>query len=140
MHTFLSSLTAAMLLLHAFVGCCRHAAHDASCRETSNSASCAARAADCCRHGHQDADHEDQTPTTPCKCRLDCKSLCNYLPTEKVTLDSSQLVLAFDCALCEAAWTDAWLAATQSNGSPVCDIGTLAPPLRLHLLYQILLI
>jgi hypothetical protein len=138
MHTFLSSLTAAMLLIHAFVGCCRHAAHEAVCCDTP--ATCLMHVTGGCGHDHEGADRANELPSTPCKCRLHCRSVCNYLPTERVSLNSSQLVLAFDCALNEAAWTDAWVAATQSAGSPVYDSGTLSTAPKLHLLYQILLI
>lgn len=136
MHTILSSLMAAMLLIHAFVGCCRHAAHEAGCRDTS--AACAMHATGGC--GHEGANHGDELPSAPCNCRLDCKSVCIYLPPEMVVLDPSELVRAFDVTFVGADWTDASLVQTQSSWSRARDPGTLAPAPRLHLLYQILLI
>ena len=139
MHAFLSSLTAATLVIHALLGCCRHAEHELACCDTSTA--CATHAPNECSHDdHCGAGNCDQSPTAPCRCRLECKSLCNYLPPEKMVLDARQLVPSVDFALVDAGWTSASIAAFQPFKGRLGEPGMLSSAPRLHLLHQILLI
>src|ERR1700741_2834957 len=102
MRGFVSNLTAAMLIVHALVGCCRHHHHLAACGEevevcdTFSVDSC-----QCCHHDHaakgQDGeDHRDDGPAKPCGCKVECRSLCISLPPERNQVNAGQMLPSFD--------------------------------------------
>src|SRR5262249_19789647 len=82
MHAFLSSLTAALLLIHAAFGCCWHHAH--RCVIHGNAVA-AAEPQGCCEH-HR---HEGSTPV-PCGCKLECSGQCVYLLPQKFRVENLQ--------------------------------------------------
>ena len=124
-------MTAAVLLAHSLVGCCWHHAHA--------SAGGVARACahDEHEHGHDDgapqdeSDHEHQS--TICQ-----EGNCVFVRGDgPVPIDQSS-ILAIDCFVVQAsAITQAELRIVRAEYSASQD---LAPPSRLHLLHQILLI
>jgi len=126
MSRILASLTAGLVLLHALLGI----------------GSCQFLCADCALSMHESECSDAACPGDhsgdPCQCSLDCPSKCVYLPTQKVKSDG---VASSSAALLTAP--SAVQLANPSGGSlhgmPVgwTDAG---PPLRLHLLHQILLI
>ena len=137
MHPIFSSLFAAALLGHALLGCCWH--HAYRCVRCETTAAEVSPAMACCRHHADEHQRTDQVPAGPCKCHFECCGPCTYLPTpkaptEKHGSDSPIGIVPPSSAL--TAHLDAASAVGQFAGSP----GHAEPPLRLHLLHQILLI
>lgn len=136
MHIVLSSLMAALLGIHAFFGCCWHHGH--RCAECTPSATQVAQPAKCCHH-HQGTDEKQHGKQTPCKCFLECHGVCIYVPSQKVQLDSPELIVPLDFVAVLTAFSDMQQASTapwEISRGPTA----VSPPLRLHLLHQILLI
>ena len=137
MHAVLSSLVASSLLMHAVLGCCWHHGHASSCCDQSQSAQVAQN---CCHH-HDDVgcddDHDEPAPT-PCKGGPHCHGVCNYLPVQKTQLDPVQLAAPLDFAVAVLHSSDAHFVAAHGF-EHLYELDT-GPPLRLHLLHQILLI
>lgn len=65
--------------------------------------------------------------------------MCTYLPSEKTVLNSSELVVPADMVAVPAAFSDVQLTAASLSGVSRGPT-SVRPPLRLHLLHQILLI
>ena len=76
--------------------------------------------------------------TLPCDGHSQCQGVCTYLPVQKTQLDKSQLDVPMDFAAIVPATCDAQIAAEFCVAHSL-DV-PLEPPLRLHLLHQILLI
>jgi hypothetical protein len=91
----------------------------------------------CCDHDH-DAATDGHGPHAPCKGHPNCHGLCNYLPVQKSSFGKCLDHVVIDFAV------DAH-AASGSQGSALsyapgtCEFCP-APPIRLHLYHQILLI
>ena len=149
MHAVLSILMAAALIVHAVLGCCWHHAHD--CVRCDNPIAhvpgLTAKTSDqvaCCKHHHgagpeASEGQQEQPSQEPCKCRFECRGVCAYLPPQKTQIDSPELVVAFDYAI----------VAPMRAGVPIApalswelagNLANVEPPLRLHLLHQMLLI
>jgi hypothetical protein len=142
MQALMTHLLAGLLLLHAAFGCCWHRVH--ACAD----APTAELGQHSCRHDHQcqnhvclhsDAGQSLTHSTLPCKCELGCQGVCTYLPTPKAALES----LPSESPL--------YAVSPGSNGCALALVGAAlrqlattavatAPPLRLHLLNQLLLI
>ncbi len=138
MRTFVSNLTAAMLLVHALVGCCRHPEHShTSCENTEFSDSLAT---DCCRHDHEPSSHKDEQPFSPCDCQFKCKALCIFLPPEKTLVDARQTVLCIDVVAIASCAANGYAPSAHRYWSAESVLHGLEPPLRLHLLHQIILV
>ena len=138
MRRYVSSLTTAMLLVHALVGCCRHHDHHRiMCDRTEFSDSLVGG---CCHQDDATPRHDDERPFAPCDCRLTCKALCVSLPPEKTLIDAGQSVPSIDVmtAASIAATVHAPTALSYCDGRRVCRAPE--PPLRLHLLHQIILV
>jgi len=133
-----ASLVASSLLIHAVLGCCWHAGRERATSEFNVACSHHAHG-DCCDHhaDHDgDADHGDSHG--PCDGKSHCHGLCTYLPVQKAQVDTQQLDLPMDFAAILPATCDAQLAGSSKFlllREPAAE-----PPLRLHLLHQILLI
>jgi hypothetical protein len=130
MQAVLCKTMAALLFVHAAFGCCWQRAN------VWNQCASAPQRHACCKHeGGQS--HQDQQPTKPCK--QECQGVCTYLRAEKVQIDASQVVAPFEfvafsptLAGSRLSTVKFWEVAGSPSGSE--------PPLRLHLLHQILLI
>jgi hypothetical protein len=141
MRMIVSIVTAAMLLVHALVGCCcgHHESYAGICESTTQfeSLSCG-----CCHHDHVSChdEHEHGRAPAPCKCKLECKATCIFLPPEKSHLDDGQT------NHCSDVVADARPAVTiqATTGCSSWGVMRLArawePPLRLHLLHQSILV
>jgi len=124
-----------LLLIQAFTGWCWHCPHDQA--RKNGCGSHALTATDSCDHDcHHDAD--DQCSDGPCKCQLECQGFCTYLPTDKAHVDSPLLVVPFEFAALQLSSSSAQLVGLywERSRDPVLH----EPPLRLHLLHQIMLI
>lgn len=135
MRAVFSSLMAAALLIHAVMGCCWHNAHDRMCFNGAIGA--LAANCDCCHHDREGA--SPQSPShNPSHDKSNCQGLCTYLPPQQTQVDTLESHVPVDFAAIVPATCDAQVAAV------FCTVRThetaAEPPLRLHLLHQILLI
>jgi len=130
MRAIFSSLVAASLLIHAAFGCCHHQAHRIAAAEDHVACSHGDHHDDCCEHHGQPSDE-------PCEGQH-CHGVCNYLPVQKSQLDDLKVELPLDFVAMLPAACEVRVVALH-NG--VCAVDSNAgPPVRLHLLHQILLI
>src|SRR5262245_40535131 len=129
MQAFLSSLTAALLFIHAIFGCCWHHAH--ACEHSS----VVAQTAKCCHHGHHNSDSKPHD--LPCKCKVECELTCTYVVPQKVKVEAP-LGITSDILAVLPSLSGHQLEATASwrAGWPPPDLVT---SLRTHLLHQVLL-
>jgi hypothetical protein len=133
MHAILASLMAAVVSIQALLGCCWH--HARLCAQCEPAVKTVQPKACCHRHQAKATDEPGQPK--PCNCRIECEGLCTYLPPQKTHIDVAPLPVAFDCvailpARAESHPAPAW----EPSGGPA----PAGPPLRLHLMHQILLI
>lgn len=140
MRTLVSNLTAALLLVHALVGCCRHHEHDHTA--SGHIEAVESLAATCCHDGDSFCVHDEEPAPapSPCNCKLECMALCIYLPPEKYVVDAGDLLLSFDILPIGDACTGIEAAAASRCGDCKTTYWAWEPPLRLHLLHQIILI
>lgn len=129
------------LLIHALLGCCCHHAHDAagSCEPPV----ALAVESGCCQHDHGDCgNHRDkqhgQPSHDPCKGHSTCHGICTFLPVQKSQLSSLHLLAPIDFAAIGPAVCETQVGAL--NRIERVHDHAAKPPLRLHLLHQILLI
>jgi hypothetical protein len=135
MQALSNSLMAGLLLIQALTGLCCYHARAAACCETSAVAK--SDVPDCCQRKKQKTPPQ-KAPSVPCP-RCECMGFCTYVQSDKVELDFPQLVLPFDLLIPAQISADSqfnspsfWIAATHPPAA--------GPPLRLHLLHQIILI
>ena len=141
MRAIVCNLMSALLLVHALIGCCRHREHNAAQHERIEAAQASATA--CCHHGHGCCGDETKQAPAPCHCKLECRSLCIYLPTEKCVVDAGDLRLSIDFALNhhgEFASAAIESMAASSFWEYARAYDDTEPPVRLHLLHQIILV
>lgn len=163
--TLVTYLVAAALTLHMLLGCCWHHAHESASvcctRESHNGASCDAHDeiaeleadhdhhdGDCPHDGddlaraedatHQDSDHEDGHHNKPGSQHESCGEKCSFVSASRVNveLDASVVALGAFASVAEVAPANEFvvrrLEAWGASDAP--------PPIRLHLLHQLLLI
>ena len=136
MRAFSSILMASLLLIQAVSGWCWHPARD--CTGLGLSAAPVAWTVRCCNCDREGA-KEEEPSQAPCRCRLECSGICTYVPPVKTQIDAPQLVVDFDHLAISPALADSQ--AVSTNWTQVAyGASELAPPLRLHLLHQTLLI
>ncbi len=142
MRAILCNLLATMLLVHALAGCCR-CHRDAVAQNDATPVEQVATKC-CCEHCDDTATHHTtQHGSSPCDCKIECKGLCIYVPTPKCVVDASQMVRAFDSV--PATGAEQISSLLQLAVASRCNLemrGDVAqwPPMRLHLLHQIILI
>ena len=136
MRTLVSNLTAALLVIHAMIGCCHHHWHqDDESAATSTGVAC------CCCCDHHDHSHgTSEAPNQPCNGERECHGVCTYIATPRTSLAAATLGVDLDFAAVIPVHGGSPFAAATTlwNQLQVCDDSP--PPLRLHLLHQILLI
>ena len=134
MRTILPFLMAALLLIQAVSGSCWQPARACVGLQTAADLACTHK---CCDSGCEDSG-EDKPSQDPCKCRLECSGICTFLAPEKPQIDSAQLSVAFDYPAAHSALADRQ--ADYGFGTAVAlGAAEFQPPLRLHLLHQVLL-
>lgn len=132
MQAILTNVMASVLFVHAALGCCWHCA--SCCTGCENSVS-AASGSTCCGHHQQ----TPKQPQTPCKCPLECHRVCIYVPTHRAPVEGPQLTASFDIVVNTCTLWRSQLAVSPSwerTREPLAA----EPPVRLHLLHQLLLI
>jgi len=136
MQWFLTNLTIVALAIHAFFGCPCH--EPQSCVPLDDPAAAVAHSTHCCEH-HQDAPPAEQAPAEPCKCKLTCHGVCISLPPPRPSLETAEDGFSVGLAAVDQA-ASSLLAGTATclERAHVPDAGV--PPLRLHLMHQVLLI
>jgi hypothetical protein len=133
MRSFFSSLVAVSLLMHAALGCCWHQSHDESCGDEHAIVQCGHDGA----HHNDDCDEHGQRNHEPCSGQH-CHGVCNYLPIQKTQLDDLKLQLPLDFAINAPIACDIQVVVVQTSAGN-CE-SVAGPPVRIHLLHQILLI
>jgi hypothetical protein len=125
MRAVFSSLVAASLLIHAAIGCCWHHPHndDDTCCDDSQTGS---------HHDSEQGGHSHG----PCKDH--CQGTCHYLPVQKSQVDKITVHSLLDFAAIVPATCEVPFA-SQLRASRTHE-SAAEPPVRLHLLHQILLI
>jgi hypothetical protein len=136
MHALTSNLTAAMLVIHAMIGCCHHHWHQA---DESAVAPAIAVACQCCHHCDSFGDAE-QVPDEPCSGEVECQGVCTYLPAQKTAIDASPMACSFDLAVVPQSVNLCHLATTASTWDSSAGPRSSPQPPTLHLLHQLLLI
>lgn len=131
MQAFVANLTAAVLFIHSVFGCCWHHSH-ACDRITAVAMS---QSTKCCHHRHDESDSKQQEK--PGKCEVDCEGTCTYVVPEKVTIEAPQWV-AIDLLAVLPSLSERQIEAATSWEALLAQ-SDLAPPLRIHLLHQVLL-
>jgi|SRR3989304_6324602 len=138
MQTAVTNLLASMLLIQALTGwCCQYRC--AAGLGHNPAAEASPKSACCDRCGRESRSAQDSTESaTPCRCP-ECLGFCTYLPPDKTPLDDSPLeprsealAVAPELAHNHVACGFGWPLAAESVPPE--------PPLRLHLMHQILLI
>jgi hypothetical protein len=127
MQAFVATLTAALLFIHTALGCCWHHAH--------GSAPAASPQAHCCHH-HQHSDKSDPSHP-PGKCNVECQGTCIYIVPQKVTIEGPQWV-TMDVLAVLPSLADRHVE-VASSWEAVSFLSDRVPPLRTHLLHQVLL-
>ena len=139
MQAVFSPLIAAVLLIHAVLGCCwLHACPAIDTQPTHHVA-----AHTCCHHEHS-SQHEHEVPGQPCDCRWECHATCVYV-AEKASVDAQQPVVDFLglvplLAIFQSADLDLAGDSARPSSSPVDSHLCAQPHVRLHILNQLWLI
>lgn len=134
MRAVFSSLVAASLLIHAAIGCCWHHAHDAEC----GNEACAEQTASTDGGQHDDCDSSSGHGDHHAPCKGHCEGTCHYLSVQKTQVEVIAPHLPLDFAAVIPATCDVHVAALVHAERSYESVAE--PPLRLHLLHQILLI
>jgi hypothetical protein len=134
MRAIVSNLTAAMLLVHALVGCCRHL--ERNCVRHESATEGVSVMAACCDHCRG----QNESSPRPEKCGCECQGVCTYLPPQKTLIDAPHSIISFDFLPIDPPLADNCLASANAllEQSSSCSCPGL--PLRLHLLHQIILV
>jgi hypothetical protein len=135
MRTLVSNLTAVLLVIHAMIGCCHHHWHHDDESATPKRVACCC----CCDH-HDPAHGTSEAPSQPCNGERECHGVCTYIATPRTSLDAATLGVDLDFAAVIPAHGGSPLSAASSLWSQLQGCDDAPPPLRLHLLHQILLI
>ena len=127
MQAFVSSLTAALLFIHTVFGCCWHHAHDCTAAVAGPEA--------CCCHDHDDGDSKQHEQ--PCQDGADCEGACAYVLSQKVKVEAPKWITIEYLAVLPTLADGQLEAATSWR--VLSSLPNVGPPLRLHLLHQVLL-
>lgn len=133
MRSYLTNLMAIWLVMQAMTGwCCRR-----PCLEEAHQVELVAQKTACRCHECGDTTSHPQ-PAKPCSCN-ECHGFCTYVPPEKFPAETLQVSPGFDVlAVSPATITAQTLSADWFVTH--CQYSPTPPPLKLHLLHQILVI
>ena len=124
---------AVWLVMQVMTGwCCRR-----PCLEESHQAEAHVQKVACCCHDC-DETTSPSLPTQPCHCN-ECHGFCTYLPPDRFSADELQLVGAFELIAASSAGLTAQIDSADWFVTH-CQYSPTPPPLKLHLLHQILVI
>jgi hypothetical protein len=138
MRAIVSNMTAAMLLIHAMAGCCRHhGCHVASC-DVAVEKVC--RTDDCCHRKHSPCDQPTERPLRPENCTFDCHGVCTYVPPQKTLVEKPHSTIALDFLPADPALADSSLVIAGSLRESTDGCPAPGLPLHLHLMHQVLLV
>jgi hypothetical protein len=127
MQAFVAHLTAALLFIHTVFGCCWHHAQCSTPAVTESE--------HCCHHHQHSSD--SRQPEKPCKCNIECEGTCAYVVPHKVKVEAPHWIgMDLPAVLPSLANHELEAASFCQFLSPLPD---WAPPLRTHLLHQVLL-
>lgn len=130
MHAFTSTLTAIALFIHAWLGCCWHHAHE-QCAATQD------EVASCCGHEHASC-HDEGDESVPTEQPVCDEGACTFVRGETaIHLDLDSTTLA-DLQI--ASTDDAVSSGDRRMGAELRTPHDRPPPLRTHLLFQVLVI
>lgn len=147
MRAVISITVAVVVALHTVLGCCWHHAHEAAAgvieREAASAEPVAKRS---CGHGHADeaksvahdsAEHDASEHDSHGSCPEPCDAKCDALALTRVQHDGVAALSVF-------AWVATVAQPVRSTAVLDAKAGRLdeqaPPPIRLHLLHQLLLI
>ncbi len=129
MRTLFSSLVATSLLIHAAIGCCWHHTHVEICCDDSQ----LEQPVDADGHHHGEQGDHSHGP-----CKDHCHGTCHYLPVQKAQVDPLIPHTPLDFAAVVPATCDVHVVALLHADRTYESAA--APPVRLHLFQQLLLI
>ena len=136
MQAVFSNLLAGLLLIQALTGWCDRSPHAcASCRPVTADL---VQIDDCCRHDACPVG-ETGSPTDSCPSKTECHDICIYVPSQEMRIDTTQVALPVSFMAAMSATADAEIVASLSLDT-LWHYAISEPPVRLHLLHQIILI
>ena len=124
MKAFLTSLMAILLAAHSAFGCCWHHAHAYDGLPNA-----------CCNHN----DHDGLPDEPPCDVEKECEGTCQYVAAEKVRVDHLGDAGWAVFVVPNVTFAESTFSSLVRSRESFCPIDS-GPPLRLHLLHQLLLI
>jgi len=133
MRLLISNLLAVVLLFQALTGVCCY--HVCNCGKDALVSKSEAAHAHCCHHGHKG--HEQEQHQAPSN-HPHCLGFCTYVLPTKVQVDCPLLLSAFDSS--DTSLMLEQIAGSRTGHFQKLEHSAVEPPLRLHLLHQILLI
>lgn len=136
MRALVPNLTAVLLVIHAMIGCCHHPWHGDGEVEAAS-----IRVSHCSCCGHHGVSHDaSEGPSEPGNGERECHGVCSYIPTQRLQLGASAGGVDFSLAVMTPVHRSGRIAAPDERLEQLGIVDDSPPPLRLHLLHQILLI
>jgi hypothetical protein len=137
MRAVVNNLMASLLLIQVSTGWCWHGAD--GCADCHDPTVQRVAATIGCEDDHcKSYEHRDESPD-PCRDESECHGVCTYVPSHETRLDMAQLAVSFDIMPFALIVADhGILSGTTWERASHFDFSE--PPLRLHLLHQLLLI
>jgi len=136
MQAVFSSLLAGLLLIQALTGWCDRS--PLNCASSNADAACSIEETACCQHDCCPAGETD-SPADPCSGSGECHGICIYVSSPETRIDTTQIALPIDFMAILPASVDFHVVSALALDS-VWHSAISEPPLRLHLLHQIILI
>lgn len=137
MQSLLCNLTASLLLIQAVTGWCWHAPD--GCAKCHDCSTHAFTSTSCCQDRHCKPSEQHEIPLDPCDGQSECQGLCTYVALHETRLDTAQLALSCDFAPIFLVGANHQLTLAVA-WERACHLVASEPPLRLHLLHQILVV
>jgi hypothetical protein len=136
MQAVFSNLLAGLLLIQALTGWCDRS--PLNCASSNADASSSIEDTACCQHDSCPAADTD-SPADPCSGNGECHGICIYVSSPETRIDTTQMTLPIDFAAIVPASVDCHVVSSLALDS-LWRSAISEPPLRLHLLHQIILI
>lgn len=136
MQAVLSNLMASLLLIQAVTGWCWHAPND--CANCAHSTVHRVARTCSCRDQCKPCEHSEGSPA-PGGSKGKCHGFCTYVAAQETRIDMSQATVSFNMAAIVLTELDRQLTSAIA-WERACHLAVSEPPLRLHLLHQLLLI